>query len=183
MTLLRSLSTAVIGLLLTSAAGAAPTAADVFNRQLKSAESEVVPLIEAMPADKFGFAPTNGNFKGVRTFAQEAKHVAYVLNEVAAGMLGEKNPSTTGKNENGPDNLMGRDEIVKYVKDAFAYAHKAMSTLTNENLMGEITDPFDAKKKSTRVSSASIMLWHSYDHYGQMVEYLRMNGIIPPASR
>ena len=161
----------------------APVASQVFDRQLKSTEREVVSLVEAMPADKFGFAPKSGAFDGVRTFAQEAKHIAFTIDTVSASILGEKNPSTTGANENGPDNLTGKEDIVKYLKDAFAYAHKAMATLTNGNLMGEITDGFDPKAKTTRVAAAGIVFWHTYDHYGQMVEYARMNGIVPPASR
>ena len=160
----------------------APKAADVYDRQLKSTEREVVSLVEAMPADKFNFAPKNGAFDTVRTFAQQAKHIAFVIDQVSAAMLGEKNPSGGGADENGPANLTKKEDIVKYVKDAFAYAHKAMATLTNENLMGEITDPFDPKGKSTRAASAGIIFWHTFDHYGQMVVYARMNDIIPPAS-
>jgi uncharacterized damage-inducible protein DinB len=183
MTLLRSLS--VLGACVFSllAADTAPSAAQIFDRQLKSTEGEFVSLVEAMPAEKFGFAPTAGEFSGVRTFALQAKHAAFVIYEISSAVLGEKNPSATGANENGPDNLENRDEIVRYVKDAFAYGHKAMATLTNENLMQQTTDPFNPKGKRARVESASIILWHTFDHYGQMVEYARMNGVVPPASR
>ncbi len=161
----------------------APNAGKVFDKTLTNTEKEFVSLVEAMPADKFGFAPTAGKFDGVRTFALEAKHAAFVLNEISSAMLGEKNPSTTGPSENGPENLTSKEQIVKYVKDAFAYAHKAVATLTNANLMGETVDPFDPKGKRTRVDSAGILMWHTFDHYGQMVEYARMNGIVPPASQ
>ena len=163
--------------------GGTPSASEVFDRQLKNTESEFVSLVEAMPADKFSFAPKNGAFTGVRTFALEAKHAAYIIDVVASGLLGEKNPSATGASENGPDNLVNKDQIVKYVKDAFAYAHRAMGTLTNDNLMQQIADPFDPKGKRTRVDAASTVFWHTFDHYGQMVEYARMNNIVPPASR
>ena len=165
------------------AADSVPSASQVFDRQLKSTEGEFVPLVEAMPADKFNFAPTAGDFKGVRTFAQESKHAAFVIYTVSAALLGEKNPSSGGPEENGPDNLVTKDQIVQYVKDAFAYAHRAVATLTNENLMQETTDPFNPKGMRTRVDSAGVLFWHTRDHYGQMVEYLRMNGIVPPASR
>jgi hypothetical protein len=178
MTLLRSVSALIM-----SAAALSAAADAVFDRQLKSTEREFIPLVEAMPAEKFNFAPKDGAFNGVRTFAMEAKHAAFVINEISSAMLGEKNPSATGANENGPDNLVKKEEIVQYVKDAFTYAHKAMATLTNDNLMQEITDPFDPKGKRTRVDSAGIIFWHTFDHYGQMVEYARMNGIVPPASR
>jgi len=160
----------------------APKAADVYERQIKSTEREVVSLVEAMPADKFNFAPKNGAFETVRTFALQAKHIAFVIDEVSAAMLGEKNPSAGGPDENGPANITSKEDIVKYVKDAFAYGHKAVATLTNANLMGETTDPFNPNGKRTRADSAGILSWHTFDHYGQMVVYARMNGVIPPAS-
>jgi hypothetical protein len=182
MTALRALTSLVFSAAALSAADA-PSAAKVFETQLRNLEHEFVPLVEAMPADKFGFTPKDGAFHGVRTFALQAKHVAFVLYEISAALAGEKNPSTTAANENGPENIVDKDAVVKYVKDSFAYAQKAVATLTNENLMQETTDPFNPKGKRTRVDSAGILIWHSYDHYGQMVEYARMNNVIPPASR
>jgi hypothetical protein len=165
------------------AADMAPTASKIFDRQLSSTEKEVVSLVEAMPADKFGFAPTNGEFKGVRTFGREARHIAYEIDVVSAALLGQPTPPTAEGKEDGPDDLKTKDQIVAYMKDAFANAHKAMVTLTNDNLLRETTDPFNPKNNRTRVDSAGIIFWHTMDHYGQMVEYARMNGVIPPASR
>ena len=160
-----------------------PSARKIFDGNLANTEKEVVGLAEAMPADKYDFAPTQGAFKGVRTFALQARHIATTLNQVASTMTGEKMPADAGKDENGPDTLKSKDEIVKYLKDAFALAHRAAATLTNENMLQETTDGFNPKGKRTRIDSMSIMLWHTYDHYGQMVEYARMNSVIPPASR
>lgn len=161
---------------------AAPSVAKVFDQQLTTAEKEIVSLAEAMPADKYNFAPTNGEFKGVRTFGQQVSHIATVIYEVSASVLGEKNPVDAGKNENGSASLKTKDEIVKYLKDAFAYAHKADASLTSQNLMGMVKSAF-GNEMVPRVSMATITVWHSYDHYGQMVVYGRMNGVIPPASR
>jgi hypothetical protein len=160
-----------------------PSASRIFDGQLKSAESEVVSLVEAMPADRFNFVPKDGAFSDVRTFAMQAKHIAFVIDEVSAAMLGEKNPSAAGANENGPDSIIDKSGVVKYLKDAFAYAHKAMAALTDKNLLSETADPFDPTQKRTRLASASTILSHTMDHYGQMVEYARMNNIVPPASR
>jgi hypothetical protein len=165
----------------TVAADAPPDARQIFDRQLTNTEREVVGLADAMPADKFDFAPTNGNFKGVRTFALEARHIAFEINCVASALLGEPIPSQ--EHDNGPDELKSKDQIMKYLRDAFAHAHRAVATLTNADLMELTTDPFNPKGKSARVASVAIFFWHTYDHYGQMVEYLRMNGITPPASR
>jgi hypothetical protein len=153
-----------------------------FDQELTMVERELVPLAEAMPADKYNFAPTHGEFKGVRTFGQQVSHVAAVIYAVSAGVLEEKTPSGAGSGEDGPATLKSKDEIVKYLKDAFAYAHKAMNSLTGTNLTTMVKSAF-GDEKVPRVSMANEMVWHSFDHYGQMVVYARMNGIIPPASR
>ncbi len=165
----------------TTAAG--PDPAKVFDKTLSSTEKEFVSLVEAMPSDKFDFAPTAGKFDGVRTFGLQARHAAYVLNEISSALLAQPNPSTTTAHENGPDNIGSKEQTVQYVKDAFALAHKAIATLTAANLLEETPDPFDPKAKRTRVDSAGIMFWHTFDHYGQMVEYARMNSVVPPASQ
>jgi uncharacterized damage-inducible protein DinB len=161
---------------------APPTVSQVFNQQLGIVEREFVGLAEAMPADKFDFVPTQGEFKGSRTFGQQISHTAAVIYAVAAAVQEEKNPTDMGKDENGPATLKGKDAIVQYLKDAFAYGHKAMAKLTAENLTDMVPSAF-GPGKITRVFMANVATWHSFDHYGQAVVYLRMNGIIPPASR
>lgn len=153
-----------------------------FDSDLKSAEGEIVSLAEAMPADKYNFAPTAGSFDGVRTFGLQMRHIAAVNYEVAAALLGEKNPTDMGKNENGPDSLADKEAIVKYLKDSFGYAHKALHTITAANALGEVKSPF-GDRMTPRTSLATILTWHSFDHYGQAVVYARMNGVVPPASR
>jgi uncharacterized damage-inducible protein DinB len=157
--------------------------AKVYDGDLSMIESELVPLVEAMPEAKFAFAPTAGEFKGARTFAQQAMHVAAVNYLVASAMLGEKNPVDMGTNENGPASVKTKAEVVKFVKDSFAYTHRAMVQLNEKSLTELITSAFNAKQKVPRASMASVPVWHSFDHYGQMAVYARMNGIVPPASR
>jgi len=157
------------------------TVTQILDRGVKVIESEFVPAAEAMPEDKYGFAPTNGEFKGVRTFGQQVKHVAAVNYMLAAAILGEKPPVELG-GENGPDSIKTKADILKFAKDSFAYAHKAVATVTAENATGEVASPF-GEGKTTRMGLATVFAWHGFDHYGQMVEYLRMNGIVPPASR
>jgi hypothetical protein len=161
---------------------ALPQSAKILDQQLSMIERELVPLAEAMPADKYDFAPTQGEFKGVRTFGQQVSHTAAVIFAVAAAVREQKNPSELGKNDNGPEALKTKDEIVAYLKDAFAYAHKAMATITDANLMAPVPSAFGSGK-APRLFMASVAIWHSFDHYGQMVVYARMNGIVPPASR
>lgn len=161
----------------------APTISSVLETQVRILEHDFVPAAEAMPADKFNFAPSPslGEFKDSRTFAQQVSHVATANYQFAATILGEKPPvNTEGPNENGPASLKTKDDIVKYLKDSFAYVHKAIATITPENALEPVTVSFG---KSTRLGLASMAAWHGFDHYGQMVIYLRMNGIVPPASR
>lgn len=158
----------------------AKTPGDALNADLAIAEQDFVPAADAMPEAKYSFAPTNGEFKGVRTFAEQIKHVAAANYMFGAGVLGEKPPVELG-GENGPESLKTKAEIMKFLKDSFAYLHKALATVTEKNELDQIESPFGMKV--ARLSLASFSTTHPFDHYGQMVEYLRMNGIVPPASR
>lgn len=180
--------TVAVFLLIATMAWAKPTPGEelrtvtqILDRTIANTEEEFVPAAEAMPEDKFGFAPTNGAFKGVRTFGEQVKHVAAVNFELAAAILEEKPPRDINA-EAGPASITSKTEIIKYLKDSFAYVHKAIATINEGNLTGKVRSPF-GEGKVTRLGLACSFSWHAYDHYGQMVEYLRMNGIIPPASR
>lgn len=157
------------------------TLSQVLDGNVKIIESEFVPAAEAMPEDKYAFAPSSGEFKGVRTFGEQIKHVAAVNYLVGSSILGEKPPVDIGS-EKGPEAIKSKADIVKFAKDSFAYAHKAVASINDGNALEPIASPF-GKDKVTRVGLATVFGWHGFDHYGQMVEYLRMNGIVPPASR
>ncbi len=159
----------------------AETMTQVLDKSLGGMESEFVPAAEAMPEDKYSFLPATGEFKGVRNFAQQVKHVAAVNYLVAASILGEKPPVDTG-GENGPDSIQSKADIVKFLKESFAYAHKAAATINQSNSVGSIKSPF-GDGTTNRLRMAVVLVGHGFDHYGQLVEYLRLNGIIPPASR
>ncbi len=157
------------------------TVSEILDLSLGNAESEFVPAADALPEDKYSFAPTSGEFKGVRTFAQQVKHVAAVNYILGAGILEEKLPVDVG-GESGPASMTSKADIMKYLKDSFAYLHKAVSSVNEKNETGLVKNPF-GDGTASRLGLAVGAISHPYDHYGQMVEYLRMNGIIPPASR
>ena len=157
------------------------TVTQILDRVISNTEEEFVPAAEAMPEEKFNFAPTNGEFKGVRTYAEQIKHVAAVNYEVAAALL-EQKPPVDLNGEAGPASITSKADILKFLKDSFAYVHKAIATINETNLTDTVRSPF-GEGKVTRLGIASALSWHAYDHYGQMVVYLRMNGIVPPASR
>lgn len=157
------------------------TVASEMGKLVSGIEGELVPAAEAMPEDKYPFAPTGGEFKGVRTFAAQIKHIAAVNYMLGSAILGEKAPVDTG-GESGPDSIKTKADVVKFLKDSFAYAHKAVDTLTASNEVAPIKSPF-GDGNTTRLTMATFVVGHGFDHYGQIAVYLRMNGIIPPASR
>jgi hypothetical protein len=159
-----------------------PTFASVLDHQLSGTEKTVVPAAEAMPEDKYDFAPTQGEFKGVRTFGAEVKHMALANYALGSAILAEKPPIDMSNGPNGPASVKSKAEIVKFLKDSFEYAHKAINSINEANVLEPIKAPF-GPGMTTRLGVAVTVIGHPYDHYGQMVEYLRMNGIIPPASR
>jgi uncharacterized damage-inducible protein DinB len=156
----------------------------VLQTQLSIVENEVVGIADAMPEDKYSFAPTNGEFKGVRTFAQEVKHIGSVNNRFFGGILGQPPPppGTQIEAENGPDSIQTKAQIIQYVKDSFALGHKAIASMNADNSFTPLTtSPTPFLRNSAAV--AIFACAHAMDHYGQMVEYLRDNGLVPPASR
>jgi uncharacterized damage-inducible protein DinB len=159
------------------------TVSGTLDRALGNVEKRLVEAADAMPEDKWNFAPTNGEFKGVRNFAEQIRHVAAGNYQFGAAILGEKPPvPVEGANENGPANMKSKAEIMKYLRDSFAYLHKAFGSINEQNLVEPI-NAFGGTGNATRLGMAILSVGDGFDHYGQMVEYLRMNGIIPPASR
>jgi hypothetical protein len=159
-----------------------PTIASVLNLEIGNVEKQIVDVAEAMPEDKYNFSPESLNipgsdYKGVRTFAVQVKHVAASNYFIWSHVTGDKLPDGL-KDGNGPENLKSKADIIKFLKDSFAQGHKAAATLTTENMLQTAVG-----SKSTRLHLATFGVAHAFDHYGQMVEYLRMNGIVPPASR
>jgi hypothetical protein len=168
-----------------AASEAAPTAAtvaSVVDHQIGGIEKQILDVAEAMPEELYNFTPESlkipgAEYKGVRTFALELKHVAASNWFLWGSVTGDKIPDNL-RGGNGPEEIKTKADIVKLVKESFALGHRAAAALTPQTLMQP-----PAGGRSTRLHLATFAVAHAYDHYGQMVEYLRMNGIVPPASR
>jgi hypothetical protein len=154
------------------------TTREVLNFWVTETEKLVVPAADAMPEDKYSFAPSNGEFKGVRTFAEQVKHLAAANYQLGAGVLGEEPPAGT-RDESAPESVKTKAEIMEYLKGSFAVLHRAANSIDEKNMNEAILK----KGNRTRLWLVIDAVAHSSNHYGQMVEYLRMNGIVPPASR
>jgi uncharacterized damage-inducible protein DinB len=156
-----------------SAGAKAPS--EVYSQLLKQLSGEVVSAAEAMPAEKYDFAPTAGKFDGVRTFGSQVQHLAEANYFFFSGFGLSGAPDDAKLKA-----LKSKDELVQALKDSFAFAQKGIDTMTAQNAFITVGS---GKMQLTRAGWATVCLAHSMDHYGQMVEYLRMNGIVPPASQ
>ena len=153
-------------------------------QEIGKIDSQFLAAAEAMPEDKFNFTPESLNvpgseLKGVRTFAMQVKHVAADNFSIWAPLTGKPEPAGINAPA-GPDAMKSRTEILKFLRDSMAYSREAVTGLTAENALQMVEF---RGKKMTRLSLAVLALTHMNDHYGQIVEYLRLSGTVPPASR
>ncbi|HEY1648767.1 MAG TPA: DinB family protein [Terracidiphilus sp.] len=145
-------------------------------------ENNLLALAEAMPADKFNFAPTKdtfapaspAEFATVRTFAQQLTHVSGEPFRLLAPFGVKPDADVDVKSF---DSLSAKDEIIKALKASFEYQDKVIAGITPENAFTPA-----GPRNLSRVAALVAILNDDGDHYGQMVEYLRMNGITPPAT-
>jgi hypothetical protein len=157
---------------------------EIIHYILSIQEKTVLDAAEAMPEEKYNFAPTAGEFRGVRTFAEQVRHIAADNWLLGAGILGEQSPVELGGGEAGNLKAQSKAELIADLKASFAYMHRAAAASDDGNV--PIRTPGISlwpQGTATRLGVAIEDMVHTWDHYGQMVEYLRMNGIVPPESR
>ena len=157
------------------------TVSQVLDFWITNTENRVVSAADVMPPEKYSFAPTAGEFTGVRTFAQQIKHLAANNFRMAAYFLNQT-PTPEQESEAGPDTVQSKAQIMDYLKGSFTALHRAVAAINEGNMLKPMAASPSPLQK-TRLQLAVDAVVHSNDHYGQIVEYLRMNGIIPPASR
>jgi uncharacterized damage-inducible protein DinB len=166
-----------------SAPRSPPTIASVLDRSLSSIERNIMNAADAVPEAKYDFSPATANIPGdfktpepVRTMGAQFKHIGDALEMYASAILGEKREPST--DENGPKNVKTKQDVINYLKAAFAQAHSAIKTINQQNVVEPV-----GPGKPTRLALALNMVGHSNNHYGQIIEYLRMNGMVPPESQ
>jgi uncharacterized damage-inducible protein DinB len=152
--------------------------ADSVGGILKSAEGQLLSVAEAMPESKYSFIPTAGNFEGTRSFGEQLKHVACSQFAFFNEIEGKTPPEhcETG----GPSKAATKPELIKYLRDSFDYGNQVLATINAQNALTRVEGRYAGP--NTRLGIAVTSVWHITDHYGQLVEYLRMNGIVPPPS-
>ena len=178
--------TDALAVLFVGAIGAAPAGAQeraatmggTVGQWWAMVQRSFVSLADAMPDDRYGFKPTAGEFKDVRTFAQQIKHVACAnfafFDEI------EHKPPPPDCETGGPNPARTKSELMTYLRESFAYGDRVIRALTPENALDAVDGRYGGP--STRLGISTLAVWHVSDHYGQLVVYVRMNGIVPPAS-
>ena len=164
--------------------GQSPVAfSKAIERQFNKIESDIVTTAEAMPDSTFYFTPEslqikNSNFKEVRTFAGQIMHLATDNILIWSAITGDSVRADI-TDVNGPKTIQTKAAVIEYLKSSFAVGRKAIAMLTEKNAMDIIDFRY---RKLPRLDLAFYALTHANEHYGQMAVYLRMCGIIPPAT-
>ena len=129
-------------------------------------------LANEMPEEKYGYKSTPPQ----RDFAQQVLHVANANVINLRFLRGKAMPPAIDRN------LKAKADVIKAMDDSFDYGTALIKELTDQTLMATVeTNAFLGPSSRARV--IWFLLGHSWDIYGQMVVYLRLNGGVPPASQ
>lgn len=153
--------------------------AESVGGALSWTEGQFLSVAETMPEAKYSYVPQHGNFKGVRSFAEQVKHVACSNFGFFKEIEGQAPPKHCEKG--GPVKAVTKAELLKYLRESFDYGNKVLATINAQNALDRVEGPYAGP--NTRLGIAVAAVWHIADHYGQLVEYLRMNGIVPPPTQ
>jgi uncharacterized damage-inducible protein DinB len=153
--------------------------ADSVSFTLQFAEGNFLGVAEAMPENKYSFVPANGKFEDARSFGEQVKHVACAHFAFFNEFEGKKPPDDCEKGGHEP--ARNKSELIKYLKDSFDYSNHVLATLTAKNALDRVEGRYAGP--NTKLGISVVAVWHITDHYGQLVEYLRMNGIVPPMTQ
>jgi hypothetical protein len=175
-----SLGTALSSGVAVAQQGSIPkTIAESVGRPLSLAQWQLLSVAEAMPEEKYGFVPTVGEFKGARTFGEQIKHVACSQVAFFNEIEGKTPPEHCEKG--GPSPAKTKAELLGYLKESFEYGNRVSAAIDEKNALSRVEGPYGGP--NTRLAIAILAVWHISGHYGQLVEYLRMNGIVPPMTQ
>jgi uncharacterized damage-inducible protein DinB len=155
------------------------TIADSVLVSLRMVEGDLLDVAKAMPESKYSFIPTSGNFEGVRSFGEQIKHVA--CSQFAFFNQIERKTPPAECEKGGPSKATTKAELIQYLRDSFDYGNMVLASTDQKNQLDRVEGRYAGP--STRLGMGVIAVWHMTDHYGQLVEYLRMNGIVPPVTQ
>lgn len=175
---MRILVTAALAIGMASAVPVAQSAnpiSDGIRSQWAGAKRNLQQSAEMMPAGSYDYRPVDG----VRNFGEILAHVAGANYVFCAAAKGEKPPFGEDHFEKAAKT---RDAIIKATAESIAYCDGAFTALTDASAAQMVQQPF-GQGQTPRVAVLVSELGHVNEHYGNLVTYFRINGIVPPSSR
>ena len=163
---------ALVALAATSAAAQGVTLAGDMLKDWQQQKGMIVGIAEAMPEDKWSYKSTPAQ----RSYGEQVMHIVQV-NQMLLGTLGAKTaaPAINMK-------ATSRADALQALRQSYDFGEAAFKEFTDATWQQSVMGPRFIGQ-ATRVRIANFAMTHTMDIYGQMVVYLRLNGIVPPASR
>jgi uncharacterized damage-inducible protein DinB len=155
---------------LLSAQTPAPSLAKEIAGSFQRAATEILDVAEAMPAEKYGYKPT----PEVSSFGEQLVHVAGITQRFIDSAKGVKTEAPHHA-------AMAKPEIISLLKTTFQSAQEMITPLTDAQILEPVKFPF-GDRTVTRATFWQGPLYQIRNHHGQLVVYLRMNGIVPPTT-
>jgi uncharacterized damage-inducible protein DinB len=129
-------------------------------------------IADAMPEAKYGFKATPAQ----RSYGEHVMHIAQI-NMMLLQAFGSKAPAPQINMK-----ATSKADVMKAMADSFDYGTAILKEQTDQTMAGTIQGP-PWMGPSTRARMIAFLIGHTQDTYGQMVVYLRLNGLVPPASQ
>ncbi|HME97837.1 MAG TPA: DinB family protein [Methylomirabilota bacterium] len=161
---------ALVGPSLVSAQTPAPSLSKELVATYQRAAKEILDMAEAMPAEKYSYKPT----PEISTFGDQLVHLAGIMQRFVDSAKGAK----TEEHHHG---AMTKPEIIALLKKSFQSVEDMVTPLSDAQLLEPVKFPF-GNRTVTRATFWQGPMYQIRNHYGQLVVYVRMNGIVPPAS-
>ncbi len=174
---MRKLTMTLLAISVTAAPVAAQqTASDALRNGWNSIKKNIRASAELMPEENYDFKPT----PEVRSFGEILAHVAGASFEFCGSARNEQPPYQEGSFEK---TARTKASILKATNDAIEYCDAAFAQVTDANLAESVQAAFGGKNRVTRLSSLVGQIAHDNEHYGNLVTYFRLKGLVPPSSR
>jgi uncharacterized damage-inducible protein DinB len=153
------------------AQGTSPSVVKELVATWQRAATDIVDIAEAMPEEKYGYKPT----PEISTFREQLVHVAGATQRYIDTAKGTKSEAAH------PHPTMPKAEVIALLKQTFQTAQGMLGSLTDAQLLEQVKFPF-GDRMVTRFTFWLQPLSFIRNHHGQLVVYLRLNGIVPPTT-
>jgi len=155
---------------LLSAQTPAPSLSKELAGSFQRASTEIIDIAEAMPAEKYGYKPA----AEISSFGDQLVHVAGITQRFIDSAKGTKTEAAHHA-------AMGKPEVIGLLKTTFKSAQDMIGSFNDTQMLEPVKFPF-GDRTVTRATFWQGPLYQIRNHHGQLVVYLRMNGIVPPTT-